>query len=232
MISRVSEFVDLCEDLCDANWDAPVVATGRRGAGKSTLIIQVMKDWFRRQGKVYNPVRDMPFSRDELHDLIDNGGKKRGIHGDELVGILFSRNWHDPEQIATNMKLDRSRHENQLIGGCIPRFTALDSHFRNSVVSFWLHVYKRGYAYIFQADDNPAATDVFDLKNINKRWISRTVQKHHLFRGEIMFKPLTRREEDIYDEVKKIKRAIVEHTELKAAKLRNNWRAKRGRADA
>lgn len=219
--------MELCREVCEGGWDVPLAVSGPRGVGKSTFLIQFFKKW----NPQYNPVRDMPMDRDSLMDMMDEGGRFKEIHCDEGVGMLFSRNWSDPEQISLLAKFDRSRHNHQVIGVAIPRFAALDSHFRNSIVRFWVHVYKRdrqqAYAMVFQADDNPAAIDVWDLKGIQKRWINGSVEHHHLYRGEIVFKPLDRDEEEIYDEVKRIKRRIVEKEELRLARLKNNWR--RGR---
>jgi hypothetical protein len=225
-VTTIRAFADLIRDVCQDGWDAPIAVTGPRGVGKSTFLLQFFKEW----SDDYNPVRDMPMDRDGLVELIDNGGRYKGIHCDEAIGMLFSRNWSDPEQIALLSKFDRSRHMNQVIGIAIPRFAALDSHLRNSVVRFWVHVYKRtlnprkAYAHVFQADDNPAATDVWDLKGIHKRWINGSLQRHYLYRGEIVFDPLTKGEEEVYDEIKRIKRSIVERQELTMARLRNKWR--------
>lgn len=217
-VTTINQFVSLIRDVCENGWDAVIAVSGKRGVGKSTFCVQFLKEW----SGTYNPVRDMPFSREELMDMIDNKPRFAGIHVDEAVGLLFSRNWNDPNQIALLQKLDRSRHNNQTILVAMPRFRALDSHFRNSDLGFWVHVYKRtkglAYALVFQADDNPASEDVWNLKEVHKQWIKNSIQRHHLYRGEIIFKPMTKQEEELYEKVKRLKRNIIERSERFTAK--------------
>lgn len=142
-----------------------VVSTGMPGEGKSCFTSQLAEAVSKVTKVPFSYDGNMTYQRKELKQWIDGDKKGKGrmperssILADELISMFFKRNWYDSEQIDGIELLNKCRDRHHLIVGNIPNFWDLDSAIY-PLVTFWVHVFERGRAWVFQQDRSPFATD-------------------------------------------------------------------------
>ena len=147
---------------------------GDMGEGKSCLTSQLAAEVATITNTRFTYDGNMTYMRSELKMWIDGDKdgmgqkpKKSAILADEIISMFFKRNWYDSEQIDGIELLNKCRDRNLAVFGNVPNFWDLDSAF-HSAVTLWLHVHKRGVAWLMMKDDNPWCKDKWHI-NDNKK---------------------------------------------------------------
>jgi hypothetical protein len=89
------------------------------------------------------------YTRNELLARAKACPRYGAILVDEGVNLLFNRDAMQKEQKQLLRFLDICRKRNLTVYWCIPRFFAVDSHFRNSRCLMWIYVWDRGWANVY-----------------------------------------------------------------------------------
>lgn len=227
--TTITKFVELVIDVQDSNRDAVVIISGDTGEGKSVMNWRVMREHAQRRGLVFNPVRSLIYDREEFAVAIDDVPENGSLAADEAVGLFYSRDYHDDEQIALLKKLDRIRYRRLLLTLLIPNMFHIDKHIRDSRVRYWIHIDIRkgkgdeGYAhcYLFEKERNPFNPDPWNLSMNRKLYTKGKIDKSPNYIGEIIFNDITKAEYAIYEKVKDLKRKIAESKEWRKALQRS-----------
>lgn len=223
--SSITKFVELIIDVQDSNRDALVIISGDTGEGKSVFNWWLLREHAKKRELVFNPVRQLIYDREDFNFSIDEVPVNSGIGADEAVGLFYSRDYHDEEQIVVLKKLDRIRYRRLLLTLLIPNMFHIDSHIRNSRVRYWVHIDSRkgtgsdGYAhaYIFEKERNPFNPDPWNLSFNRKLFTKGKIDKSPNYLGEIIFKDIPQVEYELYEEIKDLKRKIAESKEWRKA---------------
>jgi hypothetical protein len=221
-LTSIRDFATLIHDVQKSDRDAVVAIVGDTGEGKSVFNIHLCK----AVDKNFNIVRNLPYTKDELNRAIESFPEDSAIGVDEAVGLFYSRDFKDDQQIALLKKMDRSRDRRLLISLLIPDFFMLDKALRNGRVRFLVWVDRRvgtgekgvAHAFIFQKERN-----VFNKEPWNLEFNVRLVRKGFANRspnyiGEIEYYALTPIEYELYKEMKRCKRTLVEAEEWEVAR--------------
>ncbi len=219
----LNNFVKLMYDILLSDRDVVCILGGSTGIGKSCL------EW--NLGKAYSKISGVPFgpknftwSQKELLTWIDGdkdsrqkanpSGLLKGqlpeysfIAIDEIFMIMFKRLWYEHLESLQTLNMCRDRH--LLICGCVPNFWDLDSAFL-SRIRFYIYVYKRGHAYVFQQEANPFSWDIWNVKR--NQFLFRKLKKPYLlpnFLCEIEFPDFTPADKKEYYAVRNKKRVIA-----------------------
>lgn len=234
--TTIAELVQLIIDVQDSNRDAVLVISGDTGNGKSVLNWQVVRVHAKRRGIVFNPVRSLIYDREEFNESIDEVPENGNLSADEAVGLFYSRDYHDDEQIALLKKLDRIRYRKLLLTLLIPNIFHIDKHIRDSRCRYWIHIDMRkgngptGYAhcYIFEKENNPFNDDPWNLKLNRKLFTKGKIDKSPNYIGEITFGDIPAEEYRMYEKVKDLKRRIAESKEWRKAMQRKRRHGETG----
>lgn len=212
------------------NTDRGVVAGvgGFTGEGKSCFATQLQEEYGKVSGTGWDFNR-MTWSRKELLTWIDGkpksaikDGLKEGqlpkhsaILAEELFHMFYRRTWYDVDQIGAIATFNMCRDRNLFVAGNVPSFWDLDAAFLKQVM-FYIYIYERGTAYVFQQENNPFSKDTWNV-NENKK----VFRKHHNpfsisnFVCEIKFNDWNKEAKKEYYKIRNIKRlkAIHEYKE-------------------
>lgn len=226
--TSIEKFSDLVIDVQDSNRDAVVCITGDTGDGKSVLNWRLLRKHAVKRGQVFNPVRSLIYDREDFNYAIDEVPVNGCVSADEAVGLFYSRDYHDDEQIALLKKLDRIRYRRLLLTLLIPNMFHIDKHIRDSRVRYWIHIDMRkgkgadGYAhcYIFEKERNPFNPDPWNLSMNRKMFTKGKIDRSPNYLGEIVFHDISKEEYAIYEKIKDLKRKVAESKEWRKAVLR------------
>lgn len=231
-LTTIKDFVALVKDIQGSDRDVVTAVVGDTGEGKSVFLIKFLKDLM----PDYNPVRHLPFTREELNTMIETLPEGSGLSVDEAVGLFYARDFHDNEQIALLKKLDRSRDRRLFAGLAIPDFFMLDKALRNGRIRFLVWIDQRvgtgakgrAHAYIFQKEKNVFNREPWNLKlNINLMRKGQ-ISKSPNYIGEVEYGALNPEEYHLYKRVKALKRKLIEMDEWAAAREEKRRKRPRG----
>lgn len=147
-------------------YDMILANTGYEGTGKSLLSIILAKKISSRNGKQFTIADNIiykPTYAQMIHVLrtVEEGSV---VIVDEAITIMYNRNWNDAEQKEMNTVFSLIRERNLIVILNIPRFSDLDSYFKNGRVLLWMSVFGRFKGVLFAHDPNQLNTDTFNLK--------------------------------------------------------------------
>jgi energy-coupling factor transporter ATP-binding protein EcfA2 len=227
-MTTIKELALFLMDVLETDRDAVLVITGETGEGKSVLNWHLARACSKEAGSPFDPATNLVYEREEFKNLIDNLPEKSFIGVDEAVGLFYSRDYHDDEQIALLKKLDRIRYRHLITTFLIPSLWHIDSHIRNARVRLWIHVDTRkgrgkdGYAhaYIFKKEKNPFNPDPWNMNENRRMFAKGRIDKSPNYMGEIVFYDIKAAESRIYVGVKDTKRKMAEAKEWKRAVMR------------
>jgi hypothetical protein len=217
MVTSLKRLANLILKIVDSDRDCFCVVTGETGGGKSVLSIILSEQVSRLTGQPFNYKKNIVYNTEDLIKLIDGKDQlpeRSVILIDEMINLMYKRNWHAAEQKKLLTLFDMCRDRHLIIIGCIPRFTNLDKHLLSSKVKLWFHLPRRGRAWTFMPDECPFIDDVWNIKNNIKTWYHfRGKMEHNLrrFKGfldTLDFPDLTEQQKEVYLEVRKEKRKI------------------------
>lgn len=232
-LTSIKAFAGLIQDIQGSDRDVVTAVVGDTGEGKSVFLIKLLKELMPDE---YNPVRHLPFTRDDLNRMIEQLPEGSGISVDEAVGLFYSRDFHDNEQIALLKKLDRSRDRRLFVGLAIPDFFMLDKALRNGRIRFLVWIDQRvgvgdkgrAHAYLFRKERNVFNREPWNLK-LNTQLIRKgQANKSPNYIGEVEYGGLSSTEYGIYKEMKAVKRRLVEMEEWSAAQQEKRRKRPRG----
>lgn len=194
-----------------------VVCSGITGEGKSCFTTKLAQETAKLTGTPFSYDDNLTFSRKELKEYIDGDKDGKGqkperscLVADELISMFFKRNWYDSAQIDGIELLNKCRDRHLLITGNIPDFWDLDKGVY-SAITFWVHIRKRGIAWVFKQDDNPFTIDKWNRKDNQKIYYrDKTPYKCRGFVTEIMYSDWTPEDKEKYYSVRNEKRKFID----------------------
>jgi len=226
----LKQFAQKIHKILQTDRDALTAVGGQTGEGKSTFLAQLQMQ-YANISKTYWGFDRLTWSRKELMKWVDGEGEsKKGrlpeysaILADELFRMFYRRNWFEEGQIDAIGTFNMCRDRHLFLGGNIPNFWELDTGFTNRV-KFFIYIPRRGYAWVFQQDDNPFSDDPWN-RNENKRLFrkNRNPYKCANFLCEIQFPDWDAETKDKYLDIRNTKRRLLkakETTDNRPMKLR------------
>lgn len=225
-VTTFKEFAGLLVDVTRSDRDAVVIFDGDTGEGKTTAEVLCMVEICRAVGVPFNPVDMLVYDKDEFNGLLDTAVRFSPIGVDEAVGLFYSRDYQDSEQIALLKKLDRIRYRNLSIFLVIPSIMHIDKHIRDSRVRYWVHIHSRkglgsageAHAYIFQKEKNPFNPDPWNIKMNRHLFSQGKIHNSPNYIGEVFFRDVPDWFKPFLKKTKDLKRRKAEFAEWKSAK--------------
>jgi hypothetical protein len=212
----LSDLKELCLQIKEAqksNRDFVLVLSGFVGEGKSTLSLQLAKEYL--QIKNLDEFKDfcetsLFYNRKELLDAVMNTHEKI-IIADEAVNMLFRRNFASGEQKLLLQIMDVCRDHKHLFVLNIPSFWSLDSHTVQNRVRMWIYVELQKYAHMFLPIKRPFAKDVWEReKNDRKCPSMSSIPECDNYVKTFTFDALSPDEYEIYQKIKDAKKIVKE----------------------
>lgn len=227
-IETIPDFAKKIAKIKTTDRYALVAVSGEPGEGKSCFASQLCAAEAKENGKKFSYEENMTFQRSELKTWVDgdkDGNNQKPEYSalllDELISMFFKRNWYDADQIDGIELLNKCRDRHHLIIGNIPSFWDLDAAIF-SVITFWVHIPKRGVAWVFQKDRNPFATDKWHRKQNEKSFIKhRHPYKCRGFVTEIHFDDWSPREREVYYMIRNTKRVKTDRQRQREERYRD-----------
>lgn len=210
------EFAKLIYDILKSDRDVNLGMAGMTGEGKSTCLYQIFKHYCKIAGIKWD-WDFLTWDRKELLNWIDGDedgvGQKTEyspIMCDELISMFYKRNWYDENQKSSVELLNKCRDRHLFIAGAVPNFWDLDggilTRFR-----FYLYVKERGEAWIFKQDNNPFASDTWNLASNKKVFVkNKNPYKCPNFLGILRFDDFDADEKLLYYDIRNKKRIGTE----------------------
>lgn len=232
----INEFAKTIVDLQLSDREVNLAVAGMTGEGKSTFLIQLFKAHNKILFKDNNfSLKDrITWERSELIKWIDGDTEKEkdpvtnlrpgqlpeysGIIADEFFRMFYKRTWYEGEQIEAISIFNMARDRHLFIGGAVPLLWDLDSAFL-SRIRFYVYIYERGRAWVFQQENNPFIKDPWNIE-VNRKIFKKTNSPIDCpnFIGEIWFNDLTELEKTEYLELRNTKRLKAVEKESKLVK--------------
>lgn len=226
IIWNVKDIVEVIKGRQDNEFDGNIAVSGNRGDGKSTLINKILYRF-----KKFNPKKHQVYSRADIIYLL-----KYQTYGycwdDEAINTGYKRDFQNRGQQELIKILTAYRDNFNVYMSAIPNFFSLDKDLRE-LYFIHFHVIERGIAVVHMPlQGRLYSQDRWDSKynsKIEETWSKRIKKNpsfkapyHKLstFRGYLYFNDLTKKQRDLYKEVKKTKRAeSFQTTEEKKASI-------------
>lgn len=218
-LKSMRDFVLLIHKLLRSDRDVSIVISGMTGEGKSTLLIDLLKDYC-LINKVKWDFNNLTWDREEIKNWIDGKKDKNGVITgqkkeydvigiDELYHLFNRRTWYDEGQMNSIQMLNMCRNRHLLIGGCVPNFWELDPAF-TSRIRYHIYIPCRTIAWVFEQENSPACKDKWNYTLTKKLY--RKYGNPYLcpnFVMEFNYNDLTDKEKDIYLSIRNKKRLII-----------------------
>lgn len=223
MVWSVKGLSEVYKKRQSIKYDNIIAIDGPRGNGKSTLAIKLAL-----KNRGFKMQKDIVYSR---IDVIKHLKRKKGevILADEMVNVLYNRDFWDQEQNKLIKGLNMYRDSMNILICCIPNFFDLDNKFRK-LITMRIHVPSRGLGIIYAPLKTCFSADSWDLaysKKVEEKWSKGKVWKPDYsriktFMGVIRYGPLTDLQEAKYVAIKSEKRGetlIVEESETESKSI-------------
>lgn len=140
---------------------------------------------------------------------------------DEMINITFNRDFYSEKQKDIIKMINMFRDHENLSICCVPIFANIDVQIKN-LCKIKITVKKRGKGIVHTPNNVVYSKDKWDEATntkIEKDWIIRKIRhpnysKLTTFRGVIRFPPMTKRQEELYQQIKNEKRAVILKDEM------------------
>ena len=151
--------------------------TGRLGCGKSSLTIQIAREYVRRYfgEERFDVEKYIAYNNKDIIEKIHSLPEYSPLIADEAIRIVWSRDWNkmDNKELA---KLSTQIRTKKLIFFMnIPRLAWIDSMFRTGLLDIWIWVHanftdtgKESHAMIFEPDENQGEPDQWHMNLFRK----------------------------------------------------------------
>ena len=162
----------------------------------------------------FHPIKALIYTQEELQRSL---AEWHGISiPDEMINITFNRDFYSEKQKDIIKMLNMFRDHENLTIACVPQFQNLDNQIKN-LTKMKITVKKRGIAIIHTPNNTVYCKDKWDQatnEKIEREWIMKKITRPNYsklttFRGLIRFPPLSRKQEEMYQQIKNDKRAVV-----------------------
>ena len=213
IIQTMDDFAELIYGIQGTDRWVFIACDGEMGEGKSCFTSKLCSAVANMNDLPFSYEDSITYSRKELKEWVD--GEKRkpeksSILADELISLFFKRNWYDREQIDGIELLNKCRDRHLAVIGNIPNFWDLDSAIF-AALTFYIHIPRRGVAWVFRKDDNPFTSDKWHKKFNEKRFMKdRTPFRCRGFVCQINFSDWSPKEKERYYAVRNTKRRNTE----------------------
>lgn len=209
----------ICNRLLN-KFDTFIIIEGKRGLGKSTLGIKMMKSVKRQmilqgeKGWRFSLKKDLLYSRKEVLKFLMSW--KRSGMADEMINVSFNRDFYNEEQKDLIKIINMNRDHSNLFIACVPQFKTLDSQIKG-LCCMKITVVRRGLSIVQMPNRSIYSKDIWDEtvnEKIERDWAKVGLKnpkysKLTTFRGYLKFKKLTPKTEEFYQEIKNEKRNII-----------------------
>jgi hypothetical protein len=174
----------------------------------------------RESGYKFIPRQALVYTQDELQRSLASW--HRISIPDEMINITFNRDFYGEKQKDIIKMINMFRDHGNLTICCVPSFQNIDTQIKN-LTKMKLTVKKRGVAIIHTPNAVVYCKDKWDTatnEKIEREWIIKKVShpnysKLTTFRGLIKFAPLSKSQEEMYQEIKNEKRSVVLKNDMK-----------------
>ena len=244
VIETIENFSRAMLELQQSDRDVNLLCGGFTGEGKTTLIYKICKAHAKISGIPWSFENNMTYDREELLKWIDGDKKsKKNADGlrknqlpmysalmiDELFSIFYKRNWYEDDQKHSIAIFNMCRDRRLLVTGAIPSFWDLDGGLINRA-RYYAYVYERGRAWVFEQENNPFTTDVWNKSINKKRFREKKGQPYSLpnFVCELRFDDFTHKERETYYRIRNKKRLLASD-QIKSEKKENYAKIKKQR---
>lgn len=235
-------FVDLCYDFQRQDMDIVLPVSSRKGMGKTTDGLQIVRDYFKRYLGVSSKhqfIRRMPkliaYSNAQVAQRIDEAEDSTPLLLDEAVRFAMGEDWSKRENREMKKKFTQIRDKHLILIMCIPDFWWLDRKYREDMVVFWTHNMMRGYGMVFTPDMKIGIKDCWHRDKFeaikrpfnmftNPQEIINIYEKHPCYFG---YMHVSKVDQDIYNEYLKLRKAAVWNEEMETEDRMNKWKAGR-----
>jgi len=162
----------------------------------------------------FNPQTALVYTQDELQQFL--AGWEGISIPDELVNQAFNRDFYSEKQKNIVKMINMFRDHCNLSLACVPSFAVIDNQVKN-LTKIKITVKKRGLAIIHTPNKVIYSKDKWDEATntkIEKEWIIKKLQRPNYsklttFRGLVKFPPLSKKQEEQYQQIKNMKRNVV-----------------------
>ncbi len=151
----LNELTKTLNETAATDKDNLIGVDGSTGTGKSTISIKACKagcSWFDMNN-------DILYSRDEIIDWVTNARPGSWGVADEMINVLFKRDFANKNQKFVLKIFDMCRDRNLTLFMCIPNFWAIDKHLLEGRLRLRIHVARTGLAFLWRPSSNPFAPD-------------------------------------------------------------------------
>lgn len=165
---RLRNFVKLVRTMQESNMDMIMPITGPKGIGKSTFEIVFSREYVKQYMAVnnYNPEEWIAFDHEDLKTKIHTLPPFSPILADEAIRFAYNLDWNTKESKELVKLLTQSRPKRQIIFMAVPGLESLQKAFRRDLITFWVHIIKKGFAMVFKPNLAPNTEDPFMLKKV------------------------------------------------------------------
>jgi len=203
------KLIDYFGKLQDADLFPIIAVSGPLGTGKSSFSIQASIKQLKKKFNTdyFSCLKYIAYDNPEVMEKYYSLEENSPLIADEAARFAMGEDWNK----AINKELKKTtaqlRPRHLLFFMNIPNFLWLDGKYRGEMVSMWVWIPTRGYAVIFQPDNNPGESDRWHLNDFKKwkqiitpftdpRRIHDLVSKHKCFFDMVQFPKVP---EDIYE---------------------------------
>ena len=194
--------------------------TGRKGCGKSSLSLQIARQYVKKYFNEPTIKLDkyMAYNNNDVIEKIHTLPKYSPLIGDEAVRFAWSRDWNKSENKELARLSAQIRTKKLIFFMNIPKLAWIDSVYREGMLDIWIWVHatfsevgKQSHALIFEPDDNQGEGDSWHMDILRKyskskkhrigrftdiNRVYKMVNKHPCFVDAIKFPKLP---QELYD---------------------------------
>lgn len=215
VIWTIRELTNVLRERQLNKFDCNFGVSGKRGDGKSTLLHKIFKS-FRKDG--FDQKKHQVYAQKEVINLLATQTFSF-CWDDEAINSGYKRDFQQAGQKILIKIITNYRDNYNMYGSALPFFYSLDKDLRE-LMFMHIHIIERGLAVILlPLADQIHSMDPWDSKNnikVEEKEYKR-LQKNPLakfrynkfstFAGFLYFGPMTKKEEQIYKEIKRMKRS-------------------------
>ena len=175
---KLSKFVTLLRhiQIQDDN-NVNLGVTGRLGCGKSSLTIDIAREYVRRYfgEERFDVEKYIAYNNKDIIEKIHSLPPYSPLIADEAIRIVWSRDWNKMENKELAKLSTQIRTKKLIFFMNIPRLQWIDSMFRTGLLDIWIWVHanlspegKESYALVFEPDENQGEPDQWHMSTFRK----------------------------------------------------------------
>lgn len=219
IIWTIKDIANILSNRQNNEFDGNFVVTGDRGNGKSTLISKI---FYRFPN--FRPWKHQVYTREGIIKILKTLTRSP-CFDDEAINSGYKRDFQSKAQQELIKIITAFRDNYNIYASAIPNFFSLDKDLRD-LVFLHLHVVERGLAVVHTPIRSLLySQDKWDTKNnakIEQSWTKKIKKDPNFkpkynrlstFRGFLYFNDMTKKQKEIYKEVKITKRKTAFTTE-------------------